>query len=209
MESTPETAHCASCGNMVELPANFCDECGTPLNSSGTPDQPGSIKWQEPVTIANEESIPEYIKGNLYHLNPSDLKTDPNQPRKYFDSIAFKDLVDSIKDNGILQPILFRMADDENLFVVAGEMKFQAAKEAELETIPAIFIEGNYDEITLVESILCEELNEIALVENLLYEDLTTIEFAEALNRIRLEHNYNQEQLKIIIGKYNRIGIKS
>lgn len=60
-------------------------------------------------------------------------------------------------------------------------------KEAGLETIPAILVEGNHDEI--------------ALVENILREDLTAIEFAEALDRIQIEHNYTQEQLTSIIGK--------
>lgn len=133
------------------------------------------------------ESNPAYTKGSLYQIDIKNLQTDPNQPRKYFDPAAQQDLVNSIKDKGVLQPILFRVDQDNNLFIVAGERRLHAAKEAELETVPAILVEGNY--------------SEIALVENLLREDLTAIELAEALNKIQNEHNYTQEQLTGIIGK--------
>ena len=137
--------------------------------------------------MTKTESTPKYVKGTLYHLKPTDLQTDPNQPRKYFDSAALQDLVDSIKDKDVLTPILFREDQDGNLVIVAGERRLQAVREAGRETIPAILTEGNPDEI--------------ALVENLLREDLTAIEFAEALHRIQIDHNYTQEQLTGIIGK--------
>ena len=137
--------------------------------------------------MTKTESTPKYVKGTLYHLKPTDLQTDPNHPRKYFDSAALQDLVDSIKDKDVLTPILFREDQDGNLVIVAGERRLQAVREAGLETIPALFIKGNHDEI--------------ALVENLLREDLTAIELAEALERIQIEHKYTQEQMTSIIGK--------
>lgn len=200
MESTYESVRCTSCGSVVELPANFCDVCGTRLNSSDASEQPGPTGLQKPVTEPDENPFPEYVEGNLYHLKPDDIQTDPNQPMKYFDSAALTDLIDSIKDKSAARPILFRMDNEGNLIVVAGERKLQAAKKAELETIPAVFIDGNYDEIKLVENILCEELNEIALVETVLSEDLSAVDFGEALKRTSLERNYNHEQLRIIIG---------
>lgn len=132
-------------------------------------------------------TIPKYKKGNLYQLTPDDLQTDPNQPRKYFDPEALNDLVNSILARGVLQPVLFRVDEAEKLFLVAGERRLQAAKQAKIKTIPAILVEGN--------------TTEIALVENLLREDLTAIEFAEALERIQQEYNYTQEQLTGIVGK--------
>lgn len=128
-----------------------------------------------------------YSKGILYQINVKDLQADPSQPRKYFDPAAQEDLVNSLQKQGVLQPILFRAGEDGALLVVAGERRLQAAKEAGLETIPAILVEGNYAEI--------------ALVENLLRQDLTAIEVAEALNQIMKEHGYNQEQITTIIGK--------
>ena len=130
---------------------------------------------------------PVYGKGTLYEINVKDLQTDPGQPRKYFDHAAQQDLVNSIQEKGVLQPILFRTDREGTLFIVAGERRLQAAREAGLETIPALLVEGDY--------------TEIALVENLLRQDLTAIEIAEALDRIMREHGYNQEQLTGIIGK--------
>ena len=96
---------------------------------------------------------PTYTKGKLYEIPFGDLQADPNQPRKYFDSIALQDLVDSIKTHGLLTPILFRVDQEGNLFVVAGERRLRAAKEAGHETIRAILVEGNHKEIALVENI--------------------------------------------------------
>ena len=133
------------------------------------------------------ESKSKYSKGTLYQINVKDLQTDPNQPRKFFDQEPLDHLVASVQDHGLLQPVLFRVDEDGNLFIVAGERRLQAVKKANLESIPAILTEGNPDEI--------------ALMENILREDLTTIEFAEALDRIMKEHNYTQDQLTGIIGK--------
>lgn len=129
----------------------------------------------------------QYVKGTLYEINIQDLQTDLNQPRKYFDKQALNDLANSIKDKGILQPILFRVGQDDNLFIVAGERRLQAAKEAGLNSISGLLVEENPDEV--------------ALIENILREDLTAMELAEALDRIRTEHDYTQEQLIPIIGK--------
>jgi len=130
---------------------------------------------------------PSYGRGSLYQIPCDKLHTDPNQPRKYFDPVAQQDLVNSFKKEGVLQPILFRTDQHGKLFIVAGERRLQAARKAGMKSIPAIFVEGNY--------------SEIALVENLLREDLTAIELAEALDHIMKEFDYTQEQLKGIIGK--------
>jgi ParB family transcriptional regulator, chromosome partitioning protein len=137
--------------------------------------------------MTESKSKSTYKKGELYEINVKDLQTDPNQPRKFFDQEPLDHLVASVQDHGLLQPVLFRVDQDGNLFVVAGERRVQAVKKAGLESIPAILTEGNPDEI--------------ALMENILREDLTTIEFAEALDRIMKEHAYTQEQLTGIIGK--------
>jgi ParB family transcriptional regulator, chromosome partitioning protein len=88
---------------------------------------------------------------------------------------------------GILQPVLFRVDQNGNLFIVAGERRLRAAKEVGLESIPGILVEWKY--------------SEIALVENPLRQDLTPIEEAEALNQIQVEYKYTQEHLTGIIGK--------
>ena len=109
-----------------------------------------------------------YQKSNLYSLSIIDLKPDPNQPRKSMDQQALDELVESIKRNGIIQPVLFRVAaDSPYLIIVAGERRYKAAQQAGLLIIPGICVEGN--------------AAEIALIENVQRQDLTCIEEAEAL----------------------------
>ena len=129
-----------------------------------------------------------YKKGQLYQLPIIDLTTDPNQPRKSMDSLALEELAASIKTHGIIQPILFRVtADSPYLIIVAGERRYRAAQQADLLVIPGICVEGNP--------------SEIALIENLLRQDLTTVEEAEALQRLKEEQKYSDEQLSGVIGK--------
>jgi ParB family chromosome partitioning protein len=128
-----------------------------------------------------------YEKGQLYQLNLSDLQADPNQPRKVLDPQAMEELTTSVARHGILEPILFRQDQSGLLFVVAGERRCAAARQAGLEQIPALLVDGND--------------SEIALVENLLRQDLTPIEEAEALQRLMEEEKYTQEQLGAMIGR--------
>jgi ParB family transcriptional regulator, chromosome partitioning protein len=127
-----------------------------------------------------------YEKGKLYQIPITDLTPDPDQPRKVIDPEAFTELVTSIEKFGIIQPLLFRKAEDK-LYLVAGERRYQAARQIGLTTLPAIYIEGNYAEI--------------ALIENLQRQDLTCVEEAEALERLMKEQNLTQEQLGGIVGK--------
>lgn len=128
-----------------------------------------------------------YEKGSLYTLPLSQIHTDPDQPRKFLDPQALEELAASIKEHGVLQPVLFRQDAAGAAILVAGERRFQAAQMAGLESIPAVFVAGNH--------------SEIALVENLLRQDLTAVEEAEALDRIMKEHGYKQEDLSRVIGK--------
>jgi ParB family chromosome partitioning protein len=101
---------------------------------------------------------------------------------------VLEDLTESVRQHGVLMPLLFRQdAALEANVIVAGERRFEAAKIAGLTTIPAILVEGN--------------TAEIALVENLLRQDLTAVEEAEALQRLKDEQKYTDEQLGAIIGK--------
>jgi ParB family chromosome partitioning protein len=132
-------------------------------------------------------STPQYEKGHLYQISITDFKPDPNQPRKVIDPEALAELVESITKFGIIQPLLFRDAGEGWLYIVAGERRYQAARQAGLLTLPAILVDGNYAEI--------------ALIENLQRQDLTCVEEAEALQRLMTEQSYTQEQLGGIVGK--------
>jgi ParB family chromosome partitioning protein len=133
------------------------------------------------------ETERDYEKGQLYQITLSDLQTDPNQPRKVIEPQALDELTTSIAKMGVVQPIVFRQDDSNNLVIVAGERRVVATRAAGISTIPAIFIEGNYAEV--------------ALVENLLRQDLTPVEEAEALQTLMTRQQYTQEQLGAIVGK--------
>jgi len=115
------------------------------------------------------------------------ISTDPGQPRKHFDPASLSELCESIKQKGILQPILIRKDADNKIWIVAGERRYRAAIMAGLERIPAILTKGiPY---------------EIALIENLQREDLVPIEEAEALERLTVDYRYTHEELSQAIGK--------
>lgn len=134
-----------------------------------------------------EKTAPSYSKGQLYEIPVNDIKPDPNQPRKYFDKEALEELADSIKKNGVVQPIIFRVDDKGKLIIIAGERRHKAAKKLKLETIPGLFNDG--------------DPSEIALIENLLRQDLTAIEEAEAMSKLKEERQYTDEQLGEVLGK--------
>ena len=128
-----------------------------------------------------------FEKGKLYQLPIIDIKPDPDQPRKYMDPQALDELAASIKQLGVLQPVLFRPGDSGYVLLVAGERRFAAAKKAGLLSIPGLYVDSSPAEI--------------ALVENLQRQDLTVIEEAEALGRLVDNMKYTHEQAAGVIGK--------
>lgn len=111
------------------------------------------------------------------------------QPRKEFNQEALNALVTSIRDKGVLQPLLVRKRGDK-YEIIAGERRWRASKLAGLTEVPVI--EKELDN---------KEVLEVALVENLLRENLTPIEEAEGLNRLIIEFSHTHEILSQIIGK--------
>ncbi|MBK5276032.1 MAG: ParB/RepB/Spo0J family partition protein, partial [Desulfuromonadales bacterium] len=128
-----------------------------------------------------------YEKGKLYDLNIAELQPDSEQPRKYFDGQALADLKSSIEKHGVLQPVLVRQGTDGSLLLVSGERRFQASILAGCLTIPAVFTDG--------------DPAEISIVENLLRENLTAIEEAEAIEKLRAQHEYTLGDLALVLGK--------
>lgn len=117
------------------------------------------------------------------------ISPNPYQPRKYFNETAIKELSESIKKHGLLQPIIV-VAKDDDYMLLAGERRFRATKEAGLGTIRAI-----------VADIESENLRELALIENIQREDLNPIELAMAYKELIEEYNITQEGLSDIIKK--------
>ncbi len=129
-----------------------------------------------------------YECGTLYNLTLSELTPNPDQPRKFFSDDEINMLADSIKEKGLLQPILVKELDDGQIIIVSGERRFRAHEQLKLESIPAWFTTGDPEEL--------------ALVENLVREDLSAMETAEALNKLanRFE-NRTLDDIGKIIGK--------
>ena len=124
----------------------------------------------------------------LIKLSLIDPKSD--QPRKYFDKEALEELSCSIKENGLLQPILVREYADGRYQIIAGERRFRASKLAGLSEIPTIVLDKSDKAVA-----------EIALIENLQREDLNPIEEAMAYKSLAEEYEMTQEELSEKIGK--------
>ena len=124
----------------------------------------------------------------LIKLSLIDPKSD--QPRKYFDKEALEELSYSIKENGLLQPILVREYADGRYQIIAGERRFRASKLAGLSEIPTIVLDKSDKAVA-----------EIALIENLQREDLNPIEEAMAYKSLADEYEMTQEELSEKIGK--------
>jgi ParB family chromosome partitioning protein len=127
----------------------------------------------------------------------ADIKPNPEQPRRAFDPVALRELADSIRMHGILQPLLVRegMAGYE---LIAGERRLRAAEIAGLAEVPVIVHPGSGGRL--------EERLELALVENLQRTDLNAIEEARAIQRLLRDFGLTQEALGERIGK-NRVTI--
>ena len=121
-------------------------------------------------------------------LSMIDPKSD--QPRKYFDKEALEELAASIKENGLLQPILVREYGEGRYQIIAGERRFRASKLAELDEIPAIILDRDDRKVA-----------EISLIENIQREDLNPIEEAMAFKALSEEYGLTQEELAERVGK--------
>jgi len=126
---------------------------------------------------------------SVEHIHVKSIKANPYQPRKIFDENAIQELSASIKEHGILQPIILRKMGT-TYEIVVGERRFRAAQMAGLTEVPAV-----------VRILTDEETMEFAILENLQREDLTPIEEAEAYQSLMENLGLTQEQLAFRLGK--------
>jgi ParB family chromosome partitioning protein len=127
--------------------------------------------------------------GGVREIEVSRIRPNPNQPRIQFDEAALEELADSIRERGVLQPILLR-SDGDNYMIVAGERRWRAAQRAQLHAIPAIVRE--IDESTIAE---------LALIENIQREDLNPLEEAEGYRQLIKRHGHTQEGVSHLVHK--------
>lgn len=138
------------------------------------------------LKLANDDTKGEAVT----QIETKFIDTNPNQPRKHFDEDALNELAVSIKNYGVIQPILVSPKDGGRYELIAGERRLRASKIAGLSFIPAI-----------VKRFTESEMAEIALIENLQREDLNPIEEAKAYRALMEKYGFTQEELADKLGK--------
>ena len=136
-----------------------------------------------------EEKIVQENKGSITKLKINEIEPNKGQARKIFDEESINDLANSIKEYGLIQPIIVTKKD--NFYeIVAGERRWRASKIAGLDEIPAI-IRDNEE----------QKNSEISLIENIQREDLNPIEKARGIKKLMTDYNLTQQKVADILGK--------
>ncbi len=132
------------------------------------------------------------VESKKNQLSVSDIVPNKYQPRKNFDEDSLEDLTNSIKQRGILQPIIVRQSNNNNskFEIIAGERRWLAAQKAGLHEVPVVITEA--DDLKSLE---------FAIVENVQRSDLNPLEEAQGYKRLIDEFNYDQEKVSKFIGK--------
>lgn len=143
------------------------------------------------ITDLPTDVVSEEDKNNIKEIPLAKIKPNPKQPRKFFNEQKLKELSISIKENGLIQPILVSPVEDQDFYmIVVGERRYRAAKLAELANIPCI-----------VKVLPENKILELALIENLQREDLNPIEIAKSYQDLMERLNFTQQELSERIGK--------
>lgn len=142
--------------------------------------------------VGEEIGSPERSRAGQKKVPVEFLRPNPRNPRKVFEDSELQELTQSIKDRGIIQPIVVRPLDgkSDSYEIVAGERRWRAAQKAGLHEVPVVVV--NIDDKTSLE---------YAILENVQRADLNPIEEAEGYSRLMAEFSYTQENLSKIIGK--------
>jgi len=129
--------------------------------------------------------------GGVNVIRVSDIEPREDQPRVKFDEASLDTLAQSIKDNGLLQPVVVRPAKNGSTYtIIAGERRWRAAKLAGLSEIPAVVTDADD-----------KKAYQLALIENVMREDLNSIEEAQSYRRLLDEYSMKQEELAAMIGR--------
>lgn len=127
---------------------------------------------------------------DIVSIQISQIYANPDQPRKVFDPEKIEILSNSIKNYGVLQPIVVKPDENGKYMIIAGERRFRASKKARLTQMPAV-----------IKDIPIKDIMEIALIENLQREDLNAIEEAIAYKSLIDNYNVTQEEISEAVGK--------
>jgi ParB family chromosome partitioning protein len=173
---------------IQSLDAPVMPNIGTTAFSAPIQDAP-----QVPVpTIAQtpEQEKVSYSDAQIQEIEVSKISPNPYQPRKVFQAEALKELASSIKEHGVIQPLVVTRTPTGYELVV-GERRFRASQLAGLEKVPAIIKESMVDQTKL----------EVALIENIQRQELNPIEEAQAYERLMKTFNLTQEEVAKKVGK--------
>lgn len=143
------------------------------------------LETDVPVSVAAPPPV-----SNLNEIPVAEIEVNPFQPRQHFDQEALKELSESIRVHGIIQPITVRRLAPNQYQLISGERRFQASKLAGLEVIPAYIRQADD-----------QQMLEMALIENIQRENLNPIEIALSYQRLITECHLKQEELGDRVGK--------
>lgn len=138
---------------------------------------------------SGEEGQKKAAAGSVREIEIIRIAPNPHQPRTHFDEEKLKELADSIKTHGVIQPIIATKADN-GYEIIVGERRFQAAKLAGLKTVPVIVRDATE-----------QQKLELAIIENIQRHDLNVIEEARAYQELAAEFNLSQEEIAQKVGK--------
>ena len=141
--------------------------------------------------LGNKEFIENQNSDNkgLLLIPIEKIYRDETQPRKEFDKEKILELAQSLKKNGLIQPLIVTQRDKESYVLVDGERRWRAAQSADLKVLPALLLPEDLDK------------DEISLIENIQREDLKVSEEAKAYQRLIKKNGYTHETLSKIVGK--------
>lgn len=138
--------------------------------------------------LLGTDVVPAAETRSVIELSIHEISPNRDQPRKHFDEMKLEELASSIRENGIIQPLIVTR-QDSGYRIVAGERRWRAARLAGLDTVPVI-----------VRELSDAEVLQQALIENIQRQDLNPIETAEALERLQAQYQMTQEKLSTSVG---------
>ncbi len=157
------------------------------VNLQPDADRNDEAKTSKKAQIKKEEKKP--VPGGIEYIDINDIKPNANQPRKTFDEEKLEELAASIKEHGLIQPVVLRKSG-KGYEIVAGERRWRAARKIGIKEVPCI-----------VKELTDEENMLLAIIENMQREDLNPIEEAEGINQMIETYGLTQEQVSKSVGK--------
>lgn len=142
------------------------------------------------LPAAPRTAAPAYADKSVFFCAVEKIRPQRGQPRQHIDAEALDALAQSIKDHGLIEPLIVRRVDGGVFELIAGERRWRAAQKA-----------GLRDVMVVVKDVSPKSAFELALIENVQREDLNPIELAEALDRLVREHGYTQDEIATRLGK--------